>query len=282
MTPLNFGAILTAWARREPSVSGLTLIGSRVRPARDAIWRADRHSDWDFQVITSRPELFFDRNWTRGLKGVELLSYGVRPARIGGVPKVLAVFAGAEADLVIVPESLLAPLRRIVRAGRHQRPGPARNTLRDLALVIRPGWRFLVGARAWGPMFRQVVGDIPDPRLDDAAARNLAGCFWCDLIWIRRKLARGEYIAAQRMLHQSLADTNLRLLHELRLRRGERTFPEGRRLERIAPAGEVRLATVDARPTRASLRAAAAQAERNCTTLMQALVGRDWRPPAVE
>jgi hypothetical protein len=278
----DLGPIFTSWARRQPDVSGLVLIGSRVRPGKDAIWRADRHSDWDFYIITSRPELFSTRNWARELRGLRLLAYGVRPARIGGVPKVHASFDGAEVDLVIVPESLLSPLRRDVHARRHLRPGPERSALQDLALVIRPGWRFLVGARVWGPMFRRVVADIPDPRLDDGAVRNLAECFWCDLLWIRRKLARGECVAAQRMLHHSLAEANLRLLHELRLRRGQRTFPEGRRLERIAPATEVRLVTVAARPTRASLRAAVELAARHCTTLMQALVGRDWRPPVVD
>ncbi len=270
---------MTAWARRQPAVTGLTLIGSRVRPAGDAVWRADGHSDWDFQVITSQPDVFLRRDWALELKGVELLAYGVRPARIGGVPKVNAVFAGAEADFVILPESALIPLRRAVANGRHRRPGPERAALQDLALVIRPGWKFLRGARTWAPMFRRVVADIPDARPVEATLRNLAECFWCDLVWIRRKLERGELLAAQRLLHQSLAETNLRLLHELRLRRGQRSFPEGRRLEKIAPAAEVNLATVATKVSVKGLRAATERAARNCTALMRALVGRDWTPP---
>ncbi len=273
---------MTAWARRQPAVSGLTLIGSRVRPARDPVWRPDGHSDWDFQLITSQPEVFLRRDWARELPGVALLAYGVRPARIGGVPKVNAVFAGAEADFVVLPETVLAPLRRAVKAGRHRRLGAERGALQDLALVIRPGWRFLLGERAWGPMFRRVVADIPDARPGDAALRNLAECFWCDLVWIRRKLERGECLAAQRLLHQSLAETNLRLLHELRLRRGERSFPEGRRLEMIAAAAEVRLATVSVKATARALRAATDRAARNCTKLMRMLVGPDWKPPAID
>jgi hypothetical protein len=281
MTPPDLGAIMTAWARRQPAVTGLTLIGSRARAARDVVWRPDAHSDWDFQVITSQPELFLRRDWAQGLPGMKLLAYGVRPARIGGVPKVNAVFAGAEADFVVLPATVLAPLARAVRADRHRRPGPERGALQDLALVIRPGWRFLLGERTWGSMFRRVVADIPDARPDDAALRNLAECFWCDLVWIRRKLERGERVAAQRLLHQSLAETNLRLLHELRLRRGARSFPEGRRLERIAPVAEVRLATVSARATARELRTATEQAARNCTIVMRALVGREWTPPKV-
>lgn len=272
---------MTAWARRQPAITGLTLIGSRARPARDAVWRPDAHSDWDFQVITSQPEVFLRRDWAQGLPGVELLAYGVRPARIGGVPKINAVFAGAEADFVILPEPAVIAARRAVRSGRHRRPGPERTELQDLALVIRPGWRFLLGERAWGPMFRRVVADIPDARPDDAALSNLAECFWCDLVWIRRKLERGECLAAQRVLHQSLAETNLRLLHELRLRRGKRSFPDGRRLEKITPAAEVRLATVSARVTAKDLRTATERAARNCTALMRALVGDDWTPPKV-
>ena len=281
MNAPDLGKIMAAWARRQRHVTGLTLFGSRERPAAERLARADERSDWDFQVITTRPEVFLRRDWAAGLEGLALKAYGVRTARIGGVPKVSAVFAGAVADLVILPEKTIGPLRRAVRAGRHRHPGPARAALQELALIIRPGCRFLLGAGRWGPMFRAVVADIPDPRLDDAAVRNLADCFWCDLVALRHRVARGEIVAAQRLLHQSLAETNLRLLHETRLRRGDRSFPEGRRLERVVPPAVARLATVDARPTRASLRRAADRAAASCAVLMRELVGADWRPPAV-
>jgi hypothetical protein len=276
----DVGRILTRWVRRRREISGLVLIGSRERRGDDPVWRADRQSDWDFQVITSRPEVFADAAWTSGLRGLRVEACGVRRARIGGVPKVHLLAGGTEVDLVIIPTQQLQPLAAACGRGEHLRPGPVQAALQDLAVVIRPGWRFLHGSRRWSALFRRVVAEVPDPRLDDAAVHNLAECFRCDHRWLERKLARGEFVAAQRMLHLGLAETNLRLLHELRLRRGQRSFPEGRRLERVGSRGELEAVTVSARPTRAALRAAARKAAVTCDRLVQELVGSTPRSSA--
>jgi hypothetical protein len=255
------------------------LIGSRERANGDRIWRADSLSDWDFQIITSRPAMFGDRDWTRGLVGTEVRAYAARTARIGGVPKVNAVFAGAEADFVIIPTKLLRRIKAATALGKHRREGPLRRSLQDLAVVIRPGWRFIKGGRAWEAFYRRVVREVPDPRLGDGAARRLAEGFFCDWIWTRRKIARGEFLAAQRMLHRELAETNYRLLHELRLRRGDRSFPEVRRIERIAGPAELAAVTVESRPRRAALEAALEKSAAACKSLMRSLVGGEWRWP---
>jgi hypothetical protein len=269
----DVGRILTRWARGRRDISGLVLIGSRERRSDDPVWRADRHSDWDFQVITSRPEVFATAAWTRGLRGLRVEACGVRTARIGGVPKIHLLAGGTEVDLVIIPSQQLQSLAAACRRGEHLRTSPVRSALQDLAMVIRPGWRFLHGSRRWAALFRRVVAEVPDPRLDDAAIRNLALCFRSDHRWLERKLARGELVAAQRMLHLGLAETNLRLLHELRQRRGRRSFPEGRRLERIAGRTELAALTVSARPSRASLQAAARKAAATCAWLERELTG---------
>jgi hypothetical protein len=49
--PEDFGAVMAAWAARTPAVDALVLIGSRERDGDDAVWRADAHSDWYFQII---------------------------------------------------------------------------------------------------------------------------------------------------------------------------------------------------------------------------------------
>ncbi len=276
---MNFGESIAQWARGEASVSGLVLIGSRVREERDAVWRADAHSDWDFQVIARRPELFGDAAWLKAA-GIEPDVYAVRRAAIGGVPKVALLADGVEADFVIVPEKSLRLARWAVGFGLHQRSAKLRRALQDLAVVIRPGWRFLKGSQTWGGLYRQVVSEVDDPRLSDEEARALADSFVCDVVWTRRKIERGELIAAQRMLHRTLAEANLRLLHEVKLRRGERSFPEGRRLERVAAAGEVEAAGVSAKRETEALKA---EVERCATTmreLMKGLVGEAWRWPA--
>ena len=282
MSPVrNFAEVVAAWAGREPTMEALVLIGSQTREADDAVWRADAQSDWDFQIVTSRPEMFFDSAWTRGLEGGTLRAYALREARLGDVPKINAVFAEGEADFVILPAGRLGQLRQATEGGQHRSAGEVRRQLQSLAIVIRPGWRFLHGAEAWEPFYRQIVAEVPDPRLDDAAARALADGFVCDWVWVRRKLERGELTAAQRVLHRELAETNFRLLHELKLRRGERSFPEARRIERVAAAADLAAVTVDATCAPAALHAAAAKSAATCRELMRGLVGGAWRWPDV-
>jgi hypothetical protein len=270
---------MAAWAATEPTVSGLVLIGSRQRDQGDSVWQADAQSDWDFQIITSRPEMFSRRDWTRGLGGLQILAYAARSARIGGVPKVNVLYAGGEADFVIIPAKLLGRVRFSARLGRHRRGGPTRRQLQDLAVVIRPGWRFLKDTGKWDRFYQRAVAEVSDPRLDDELARQLAEGFVCDYVWTVRKVARGELLTAQRMVHRELAETNFRLLHELRLRRGERTFPEARRLERVASPAELASVTVDAQIEPAALQAAIEKCAATCRELMAALMGDAWRWP---
>jgi hypothetical protein len=96
---------------------------------------------------------------------------------------------------------------------------------------------------------------------------------------LRRKIARGELLTAQRMLHRELAETNFRLLHELKLRRGERSFPEARRIERVAAEAELAAVSVCATLGAEALEAAVDKSAATLCTLMKALVGEGWRWP---
>jgi hypothetical protein len=270
---------MTAWADRTPTVKGLVLIGSRERAADDRVWAADAQSDWDFQIISSAPEMFAKSDWTSGLTGAELMVYAPRVARIGGVPKVNAIFAAAEADFVVIPARRLTLAKLAVALGWHRREGKLRRGLQDLAVVIRPGWRFLKGGAAWDGLYRRVVAEVPDPRLRDDEACGLADVFLCEAVWVRRKIERGELVAAQRMLHGELAETNFRLLHEIKLRRGERSFPEARRIERVASPAELDAVTVNAALEAGALRGALARSETSLRSLMRELVGERWNGP---
>ncbi len=274
----SLGAALQKWAEREPTVSGLALIGSRVREASDQVWRADDQSDWDYHVISSRPAMFSAADWTRALEGVTVRAYAPRATRVGRVPKVSMILDGGEVDLVILHAGGLRLMKIAAAMGLH-RGGRTKRILQDLAIVVRPGFRFVKGAETWDAFYRKVVDEVPDPRIDDAMARELAATFWCDSVWALRKVERGELVAAQRALHQSLAETNFRLLHELRLRSGGRSFPEARRIERVATPEELSSVTVGSLPNPESLRAAIHKAGVTCDTLMRGLVGEDWKRP---
>jgi hypothetical protein len=272
---------MTAWAAQEPSVQALVLIGSRTRSIDDVVWRADMQSDWDFQIITSRPEQFADAAWVKELPHVNVRAYAMREARLGDVPKVAAIFGNAEADFVLLPAVRLEQLQASALRGEHLVAGPVRRDLQVLGAVIRPGWRFLKDAAGWESFYQKIVAEVPDARLENAAARGLAEGFVCDYIWARRKLERGELLAAQRMLHRELAEVNLRLLHELKQRRGERSFPEGRRLEFVASPAEQVAVRVSAAPTAPELRDAIDRSAATLRDLMRALAGESWHWPDV-
>ncbi len=280
-TQLDFGEAMTQWADRDPAISGLVLIGSRERPETDELWRADAHSDWDFQVITSKPKQFENSSWARDLPGFELQAYAVRPAIIGGVPKVNAVFSNAEADFVIIPAVSARLLRLCIALGLHRGEGRARRHVQDLAEVIRPGWRFLKGGERWETLYRIAVGAVPDPHLEDQDVSQLAEGFVCDYVWTLRKITRGELVTAQRMLHLGLAETNLRLFHELKQRRGERTFTKARRIEWVAKKDEIMELCVEAPLESHALHAAVEQSALTCRKLVKALIGDAWRWPDV-
>ena len=276
MKPAAPGELIPAWAAAEPAIALCVLIGSHAR-AGDALTGADAGSDWDFQLATTAPERFADGAWLAAL-GLPPLAYALRPGRLGSALKATAVTARGELDIVVLPAEPLRGLARLVMGGAPPADPAARQALTDLAAVLAGGYRILKGEAEFGPFYARVAGTIPPARLGDAELRRIADGFVCDYVALRRRLARGELLAARRALHHQLADVNARLLHELRLRRGQSSFPDARRLERLDAAAAARLALPDAADA-AGLRGAARVAARTCRWLLAELLGGAWRWP---
>ncbi|HVU34929.1 MAG TPA: hypothetical protein VHE61_15960 [Opitutaceae bacterium] len=273
------GDAVIAWAQRDASVDGLILIGSRVRaPGPGA---ADQYSDWDFHIITSNPDRFRTAAWTRDSGIPAPLAYVARGGRLGSATKVSAVFAAGQLDLVVIPTRQVRQMRWLWRLGLATRLPAAAKGLADLAVVIRAGYRVLKGDRLCGDVYARVAKDIPTPRLSDEGVRELAEGFVCDYVSTRQKIARGELIAAQRWLHHLLVETNFRLLHELRLRRGEASMPDARRVEQLAPLEQADLVRVAAVPDAESLTDACEQAADALRALARDLIGDSWHWPPV-
>jgi hypothetical protein len=74
-----------------------------------------------------------------------------------------------------------------------------------------------------------------------------------------------------------LAETNFRLAHELRQRRGEPSLPDARRIETLGGKNDV--LTVSAAPTAESLTAAVEKTAATLRDMMRELVGATWRWP---
>jgi hypothetical protein len=264
--------------KAEPSVEAAILFGSSARQSSEPA-PADGRSDLDLHIVTTAPAALERVDWARALPGQRLCMQVVRPAT-GGVRKVTAMFAAGEVDLVLVPASRLRLGRLAMRLGLHRGRPALSIALNEIATCLRSGYRFLKGEKSWGSFYARIVAEMPGVRLGDSEARVLADVFLCDLLWVLRKLERGELSAAQHLLHRSLAETNFRLLRELRLRRGQPlpSFGLGRRVEALLPAGELAWVKVDARREQVELRLAAGTALKGLQALMKELVP-SWAVP---
>jgi hypothetical protein len=272
----TLGEVLIDWATVAPEVALLVLIGSRVRPP-GTVAAADEFSDWDFQIATTEPAKFAAGDWLRPL-GITPLAYVLRPGRLGSSLKASAVTAQGELDLVVLPADQLRVVANRLGTGAGADDSMVTQALRDLAAVLGGGYRILKGENEFGPLYRQVARASSPLRLDDAEVVRLAEAFVCDYVSTRRKLQRGEWRAALRWLHHQLVETNFRLLHELRLRQGLDSFPDGRRLEGLGdPALEGW--EVGTGPGVQGLGEAVEKAAGVHRLLVAALLGETWRWP---
>jgi len=278
----NLSERFIGWAQREPSIRALTLIGSRARPS-DAPDAGDEHSDWDFQVVSSEPRQFETRDWIDRAGLGPVLAFVWRGGRLGSARKATALFADGELDVIVISSRQLALVRWLLRLGLARRIGAVDRAMTDLATVLRGGYGMLKGEREWGGFFSRVASSGRVARLSDDDVRNLADGFVCDYQSTRKKIDRGELLAAQRWLHHQLAEANFALLHELRQRRGTPSYPDARRLETSVDKRELGAVRVAALPTAESLRAAIAASAQTCRELAHELVGSTWQwPEAIE
>jgi predicted nucleotidyltransferase len=266
-------ASLEDWVKSERMVKAAVLFGSQARPRGMAA--ADQWSDIDLHLVAHTPARLERVDWSRTLPNQLLLHQVVRPAT-GGVRKVTALFAGGEADFVLVPAMKFRLAGLAVALGLHHRIGFLRDALNSLATIMGGGYRFLKGEKAWGSTYARIVGELPGFRVSDAEACRLADVSLCDLLWVLQKLERGELVAAQRILHRAVLETNLVLLHEARTRRRETTFQQARRVESLLTPAELGRVQVDAGLQREALQRAAWRTYEGLQGLMTELVPA-WR-----
>lgn len=270
-------AAMEGWLRAQPAVKAVVLFGSQAR-AQHAAATADHWSDIDLHVITSQPGRMERVNWAQELPELHFLLQIARPAT-GGVRKATVLFSEGEVDLVLVPSGKFRLAGWALRCGLHRRIGFLRAALNNLATILGGGYRCLKGERDWGWIYARIATEMPGFRIDDEEARRLADEFLADLLWVLQKLDRGELVAAQRILHRALVETNVVLLHEVRTRDGVPTFQQARRVEQLVTPDELKALQIDARLESAALRTAAWGAFTGLRSLMSRLVP-DWRVPA--
>jgi hypothetical protein len=225
-------ARVARWAAGRADIAALVQIGSRVQEGGAA---ADAWSDHDFHLVTRAPAAYSGAAAVAGLG--EAWAVSSQPV-FGGVRKLTVVLADAvEVDLAVLP---LGPVRIAFAALRFPRlarlwPAPLRAGIRDLRIVAAPGWRVVQGGAAWERRYARLGAAPPWPQLtaDDLAAQVAA--FDAGLVWVVKKLRRGEGRAAQREFHRTLLERTWVLIeHEARAR-GAAARPEARRAESWLP-----------------------------------------------
>lgn len=278
MNEASVGERFINWAKGQESIIALVQIGSRVRES-GAPGNADKFSDWDFQVVTSAPEVFAERARFEAIGIGAPLVFAPRGGRLGSARKLTTLLPEGELDVVVIPAAQLHAVAERVKAGAIEREPLMLRALADLAAVLAGGYRILKGAEQVEALYRFVVEKLPPPRLSDEEVVALGEGFVCDYVSTLQKIARGELIAAQRWLHHQLIETNFRLLHELRLREGKPSFPDARRLECLASPEETSAVSANAGLDAVELKAAARKAADTCRTFIHSLVGQRWRWP---
>jgi len=276
---LNLGERFIQWAARDDSIYSAIQIGSRVRGGHEP-GAADDYSDWDFQVISSAPDSLERRQLYCDELG-EPLAFAVRGGRLGTAKKVTALFAEGELDIVIIPLVQFHEVRKQVGAGTHPGVPPIMKALEDLSSVLLGGYQILKGTLEVDALFHFVATEIPPPRLSDAAIRQIGEGFICDYVSTARKIARGEFLAAQRWIHHHLAETNFSLAHELRRRASLPSFPDARRVEMLFDEAARSALEIRAIPNSDSLGAALQKSRESCIALIHALVGDTWSWPSL-
>ncbi|MEY4941155.1 MAG: hypothetical protein RIQ93_2890 [Verrucomicrobiota bacterium] len=271
-------AAVTEWIAAEKTIHAAVLFGSQVRAAANPA-AADQWSDIDLHVVTNDPAFLEDLDWKRTLPEHRFCLRVVRPAT-GEVSKVTALFSEGELDLVLVPLQKLEQAQRAFEARLTSEGAvPLLAALNNMATVMSGGYRFLKGERNWGKFYAAVVEELPGFRISDEEACRMADTFLCEHLWVLQKVQRGELIAAQRVLHRSLVETNVVLLHEARIRAGRPTYQQARRLEKLASRAELRGVRTSARLSRHELREAAWKALAGLKASMHK-IAPGWRIPA--
>jgi hypothetical protein len=274
----NQSAVLTALTGRlvsDRDVDSLVLFGSQVRNVQ-AVGAADRWSDVDLHVIVHSPKRFAAKDWSN-IPGLNYLFRVVRPAS-GGVYKLTVIFEQGEADLVLLSIRQMRLVRFGMMLGIHRTAGRLSTPLNAMSTIMSGGYRFLKGESDWAKLYRRIVDEMPGVRVTNVEAIDMANAFLCDLLWVVQKLERGETVAAQRMLHRSLIETNVSLLHELRTRRGAPTFQQARRVETLSEPEELESVQANARLNVSELNFAAQKALEGLCFLMKQL-GTGWSVP---
>lgn len=263
------------WADQRPDIVALVQIGSRVQSGA----QPDAWSDYDFQLITRRPQDYRD---TSSLSGLGPLWVASAQAAFGGVTKATMILSGAaEVDFAVIPHLDVRVAFAALRWPSLERfwPPPLRAGVRDLRIIACPGWRIVKGGPEWERRYSRLGSVVPWPEFDEQRFHAICAAYWTSLVWVTKKTIRGELRTAQREFHRQLAEQVWLLLEQEARHQQGFARPEARHAERWLSSSRVAgtaLATAtDAATLKAALKQVHALFEETSGSIARA---RGWSP----
>ncbi len=227
MTAQEFENRIIAWAKQRPDIKALVLGGSRAGTA-----GVDELSDWDFQLITTRPDDYRNTRWLTEIAPCWCAHAESTPR---GVIKVSAVFAnGIEADFVPLANWQM----RVVFWGmRHPRlaermPRRLLHGIRETrGFLLGSGFRLLVDGGGWGHRLTALQTSWPEENIPHSVYIRHVSAFWQKATWVCKKVARPEPRSAVLWMHAMLRDHLYALLAEEARLAGRPARAEARKAE---------------------------------------------------
>lgn len=227
MTAQEFENRIVDWARQQPDIGALIQIGSRVQ----AGGHVDEWSDWDYQVITTSPARYLNQEWPAQIASC-WSAHVERTER--GVAKLSVVFSGGfEVDFIPLPAwQMKLVYWSMARPGLGSLyPSALRRGIANTRLVVCPGYRVVLGGAAWEQRLEALQVPWPEKTFSAGDFEFRVTAFWRHIVWVQKKVARGELRAALRWNQLEVVEHLLALLTEEARIAGRATRPEARKAE---------------------------------------------------
>lgn len=183
------------WAQEEPRILAAMVVGSRARTDHPA----DAWSDLDVVIFATDPdELLGEDDWIHRM-GTPVITF-LEPTAVGMWKERRALFEGAlDVDFSIIPAAFLAEALADT------------SLVQETASVLTRGVRVLADKEGELGRLLAAVAGLPRPGAtppDQARLDQLVNDFWFHVVWIAKKLRRGELAVA----HECLDGHQRRLL----------------------------------------------------------------------
>jgi hypothetical protein len=270
----GWDASVLAWANAREDLRALVQFGSRVR--QDGT--ADRWSDYDYHIITSKPRDYRDGSFARELGSCWALATRIS---FGNVLRVTAIYEGAlEADFIVLSHLEMAIVALALKWPSTSPfwPRALAGGVSSLKIAAAPGWKVIKGGPLWEGRYARITPHLAP--MTEAEFGGLCGEFWVELVWAAKKVARGEFRAGQRAIHEHLVENALRIFREEALIGGRQAYPVGRRAESWFTPDQMEATIAGTRPERAALISALERLSAEFAASSARVAGqKDWQMP---